>query len=99
MKKYFNYKTLIIAVLVFAGVYALNFLSKDIPEEVKTEAHQEIDSTELAPVNLKYGFPIDDFEHEEGKVKRNQSLSTILRQYDVSYAAIDKIAKKAKKSF
>jgi len=99
MKKYFNYKILIIAALVFTGLYALTFLAKDIPEEVKTNAHQAIDSTELTPVNLKYGFPIDDFKVETKKVKRNQSLSTILRQYDVSFSSIDKIARKAKKVF
>jgi len=99
MKKFFNYKTLIIAALVMVGLLLFKNFKSDVPEEVKSDSHELIDSTALEPVNLKYGFPIDDFEHEEGKVKRNQSLSTILRQYDVSYAAIDKIAKKAKKVF
>ncbi|MCY1636043.1 M23 family metallopeptidase [Marinifilum sp. D737] len=99
MKKFFNYKTLIIAALVMIGLFLFKNFKSDVPEEVKSDSHEMIDSTALEPVNLKYGFPIDDFEHEEGKVKRNQSLSTILRQYDVSYAAIDKIAKKAKKVF
>lgn len=99
MKKYFNYKTLIIAGLVLAGLYLLSNKLKDIPEEVKTEEHQAIDSAELKPVNLKYGFPIDDFKVETSKVKRNQSLSTLLRQYEVSFSTIDKIARKAKKIF
>ncbi|MGQ1910845.1 peptidoglycan DD-metalloendopeptidase family protein [Marinifilum sp. RC60d5] len=99
MKKYFNYKTLIIAGLVLAGLYLLSTKLKDIPEEVKTEEHQAIDSAELKLVNLKYGFPIDDFKVETSKVKRNQSLSTLLRQYEVSFSTIDKIARKAKKVF
>lgn len=99
MKKYFNYKTLIIAGLVLAGLYLLSNKQKDVPDEAKTEEHQIIDSTELEPVNLKYGFPIDNFKVETNKVKRNQSLSTLLRQYDVSFSTIDKIARKAKKIF
>ncbi|WP_421920695.1 peptidoglycan DD-metalloendopeptidase family protein [Marinifilum sp.] len=99
MKRFFNYKTIIIASTVLIGSLLFKKYKSDIPEEVKKESHQLIDSTEFAPVNLKYGFPIDDFEVEENKVKKNQSLSTILRQYNVSYAAIDKIAKKAKKVF
>ena len=99
MKKFFNYKTLLIAGAVLLGLLLLKKFKSDIPEEVKTESHQIIDSIELIPVNLKYGFPIDDFEVEESKVKRNQSLSTILRQYNVSFATIDKIARKAKKVF
>jgi murein DD-endopeptidase MepM/ murein hydrolase activator NlpD len=99
MKKFFNYKTLLIAGAVFTGLILFKTFKSEVPEEVKSETHQAIDSTELIPVNMKYGFPIDEFAVEESKVKRNQSLSTILRQYDVSFAAIDKIAKKAKKIF
>lgn len=99
MKKFFNYKTFLIAGAVLLGLLLLKKYKSDIPEEVKTHSHQVVDSTELIPVNLKYGFPIDEFEVEESKVKRNQSLSTILRQYDVSFATIDKIARKAKKVF
>lgn len=99
MKKFFNYKTLIILAVALIGLLLFKKFKSGVPEEVKTESHQMIDSTELEPVNLRYGFPIDEFEVEEKKVKRNQSLSTILRQYDVSFAAIDKIAKKSKKVF
>lgn len=99
MKKFFNYKTLIIATLILIGLLLFKKFKSDVPEEVKSNNHEMIDSTQLVPINIKYGFAIDDFDVEESKVKKNQSLSTILRQYDVSYAAIDKIAKKAKNVF
>ena len=99
MKKIFNFKVLLIAAAVLIGLVTLKWISNKAPKE---EIHEEIvviDSIEKEQVHLKYGFPIDDFEVETKKVKRNQSLSTLLRQYDISFASIDKIARKAKKVF
>lgn len=99
MKKLFNYKYLILAAIILIGLILIKKFTPKVPDEVKTESHQVVDSTEIEPINLKYGFAIDDFIVEENKVKKNQSLSTLLRQYDISFSTIDKIAKKAKNVF
>ncbi len=92
-------KILAVAILVaMAVILAIKFTVK-IPEEVKQESHQQIDSMNFDAVQLKYGFPIEEFEVEKKTVKRNQSLSSILRQYQVSFAKIDKIARKAENVF
>ena len=99
MKKFFNYKFFLIAGAVLLGLIVLKWLSRE--NQVKEIAQETvvIDTTEKEQIHLKYGFPIEEFNVKTNKVKRNQSLSTILRQYDVSFGAIDKIARNAKKVF
>ena len=99
MKKFFNYKFFLIAGAVLLGLIVLKWLSKE--NQVKEIAQETvvIDTTEKEQIHLKYGFPIEEFNVETNRVKRNHSLSTILRQYDVSFGTIDKIARKAKKVF
>jgi murein DD-endopeptidase MepM/ murein hydrolase activator NlpD len=46
-----------------------------------------------------YGFADDAFEFIEGKIKRNQNLSQILSEYNVSYSVIDQLARKSKDIF
>lgn len=46
-----------------------------------------------------YGIRYDTLKREEKKVKRNQNLSQILREYSISYQIIDKVAKKSKDVF
>jgi murein DD-endopeptidase MepM/ murein hydrolase activator NlpD len=99
MKKFFNYKLLLIAGAVLLGLIGINYFSKEVAVEQIEQVAVVIDSTEKEQVQLKYGFPIEEFAVETNKVKRNHSLSTILRQYEISYGTIDKIAKKAKKVF
>jgi len=50
-------------------------------------------------VEKKFGIPIDEFEIETAKVKNNQTLFDILSKFDVPFATIDCIAKKAKPVF
>jgi hypothetical protein len=91
MKNYFKTKYFLLAGAVLAGLLLIKQFSNDsIPEEVKKESHQDVDTAQVKPITLKYGFDVDEFELEESKVKKNQSLSTILRQYDVSFATIDR---------
>lgn len=99
MKKFLNYKFFLIAGAVLLAIVVLKWFSNE--NQVK-EIEQEvvvIDTTEKEQIHLKYGFPIEEFKIETNKVKKNHSLSTILRQYEVSFGTIDKIAKKAKKTF
>ncbi|PKQ61023.1 metalloendopeptidase [Labilibaculum filiforme] len=99
MKKFLNIKFLLIAGAVLLGLIALKWVLKE--ESVKQIEQEEvvIDTTEIEQVHLRYGFPIEEFTVETNRVERNHSLSTILRQYDVSFGTIDNIAKKAKKVF
>lgn len=84
---------------VLIGLIGLNYFSKDVSVKQINQEKVVVDTTEKEQVHLKYGFPIEEFAVETNKVKRNHSLSTILRQYDVSFGTIDKIARKAKKVF
>lgn len=54
-----------------------------------------VDSTE----NLLYGIDIKGLNIVEGQVKRNQTLSSILSPFNVSFQTIDLIAKKSKEVF
>ncbi|WP_372752043.1 peptidoglycan DD-metalloendopeptidase family protein [Labilibaculum sp.] len=99
MRKIFNLKTLLIALAVLLGLFAIKWFSKQKQNQSISQETVVMDTTEKEQVHLKYGFPIDEFQVETNAVKRNHSLSTILRQYDVSYGTIDQIAKKAKTVF
>ncbi|MBN2598863.1 MAG: peptidoglycan DD-metalloendopeptidase family protein [Marinifilaceae bacterium] len=99
MKKILNYKFLLIACAVLLGLIVLKWYSSKRSIKQIEQEEVVIDTTEIVQVHLKYGFPIEEFAVETNKVKRNHSLSTILRQYDISFGTIDDIARKAKKVF
>ncbi|MFH1321384.1 MAG: peptidoglycan DD-metalloendopeptidase family protein [Bacteroidota bacterium] len=67
--------------------------------------HSEVDSpsTEVIATPQNYyvekGIVSDSLLIYEGTVKRDQNLSEILLKYDVSYAVIDKLAKRSKEIF
>ncbi|WP_372641239.1 peptidoglycan DD-metalloendopeptidase family protein [Ancylomarina sp.] len=99
MKRFLKIQYLIIPVLILAGL----FFVKNRNDIELTPADKAkpvlIDSVHNQEVNYKYGFPIDNFQLEEYKVKRNQTLSVILDQHKVSSKLIHEIAQKAKKVF
>lgn len=64
-------------------------------ESVTTTA----DSVCVPEPELLYGLPIDSFIIEEGKVGRNESLSTILLHGGVSFATIHSLAERCKPAF
>lgn len=84
---------------VLLGLLLLKWISRERIEEIELDETVAIDSSENEQVHLKYGFPIEEFLVETNVVKKNQNLSTILHEYDVSFGTIDAIAKKAKKIF
>lgn len=47
----------------------------------------------------KYGLPIDQYQVEKKKIKRNQFLSDILSDHDVAYVKVDAMARKSKEVF
>ncbi len=90
---------LIIALFV---VYAL--ITKQTPisiveEYSDTTAYISQEDTILIEPNLLYGINIDNFEIIEGTIKRNQNLSGILTQYNVSMTTIDLLARNFKDVF
>lgn len=60
----------------------------DLPNEINEQQER-----------ILFGINVDNFEVIEGTVERNQTLSTILSPFNVSYQMIDEIAKKSKDIF
>ncbi len=99
MKRFLKIQYLIIPVLILAGLFFLKSRT-DVELTTSDKAKPElIDSVQNQEINYKYGFPIDDFQLEEHKVKRNQTLSVILDKHKVSAKLIHEIAQKSKKVF
>ncbi|MCC5937824.1 MAG: peptidoglycan DD-metalloendopeptidase family protein [Lunatimonas sp.] len=65
-----------------------DYTAHELPEEI-IEVEEK----------LLFGINVDNFEIIEGTVERNQTLSTILSPFNVSYQVIDEIAKKSKDIF
>jgi murein DD-endopeptidase MepM/ murein hydrolase activator NlpD len=99
MKRFLKVQYLIIPVLILVGLFFLKKRSDlDLTPTDKAKPVL-IDSVQNQEVNYKYGFPIDNFQLEEFKVKRNQTLSVILDKHNVTSKLIHEIAQKAKKVF
>ena len=64
----------------------------------KDKAIEIIPQIKADPV-LKFGFEVDSFSIEEGRIERNQNLSDILTNYGVSMAKIDRLAKNSRDTF
>ncbi|MGZ2371321.1 peptidoglycan DD-metalloendopeptidase family protein [Ancylomarina sp. YFZ004] len=99
MKRFLKVQYLIIPVLILAGLFFLKKRSDLELTPIDKAKPVLIDSVQNQEVNYKYGFPIDNFELEEYKVKRNQTLSVILDKHNVTSKLIYDIAQKAKKVF
>lgn len=59
----------------------------------------KIDSTELFLPILFYGYEVDSYKISEGKVKRNQNLSEILSQFNISYQDLHTISNRAREIY
>lgn len=70
--------------------YGCSIDTKEQPliTEVDTVVNSKITET-------KFGFPVDSFELQEGKIRRNQNMSDILRDNDVSFQTINVLVEKA----
>lgn len=101
MKKIFLAAALLLVVsLLFFFAYR-HQQSTYKPEYVQTDEGQaEPDSTPFVHVaELLYGFNLDTFSIEENEIKRNQTLSDILKNYDIEPARIYQMANASKKVF
>lgn len=99
MKKFFTPVRAGLIVVVAVGLVLLITkcrTSKTIVDGVEEEF---VDTTESKQEHLKYGIPIDDFTEIKGKVKRGQTLSTILDKYGIFPNKVYQISQKAKKVF
>lgn len=66
---------------------------------VTDETLDSLDVIEIPEPELLYGLPIDSFQIEENKVKRNQFLADILLKAGVEYPTINTIVEKTKPVF
>jgi murein DD-endopeptidase MepM/ murein hydrolase activator NlpD len=65
----------------------------------KATADIEQDSLLAEPPVLKYGFPVDSFQIEDGTIRPNQHLSHILGDFGIGMGVIDQLAKLSKEIF
>lgn len=77
--------------IVFAIVACDSSLQKSTPETVEI-----IEDTVVYEPTLYYGYPIDSFDIVEDKIKWNQTLSSILENYNISNEQIYEIANRSK---
>lgn len=93
-------KTRIWLVIIGLTIALISVLYLQAPlAEEDTIAEIELDSSLFYIPTLYYGYPIDDFEVSEGKVKWNQNLSEILSRFNISYQEIHTLAQNAKEVY
>ena len=99
MGKFFNVG-LFVLLLFLVGFFTKNemlslnspLFSKIVEFNLSTPDYNSNHST-------KYDIDASSFKIVENKVKRNQTLSTILAKHNIDYAVIDELAKKSEKVF
>lgn len=90
---------LVILVVTIVVLALIHFIIKHRTGEKQGEpVRADTVQTAAQPV-LLYGFPIDSFVIDQGRVKRNQNLSEILTRYNVSMQVIDRIGKQYRDTF
>jgi murein DD-endopeptidase MepM/ murein hydrolase activator NlpD len=92
--------------LIFQMAVVLFFTGFLFSCQQNKKQQKQIEQTEIqndtvivAEPVLKYGLPADSFIIKTGNVKKNQHLSTILNNFGVSMATIDRIARQSKPVF
>jgi murein DD-endopeptidase MepM/ murein hydrolase activator NlpD len=68
-----------------------------VPLDVRME--EEIGSFPIVVPTVKYGFALDTFQVEEGKIQKNQTLGTLLAGYGMDMLSIETLVKNAKGIF
>ncbi|GAB3539726.1 peptidoglycan DD-metalloendopeptidase family protein [Pontibacter brevis] len=99
----------LIALLVlvfFTAEYALQFsteslMAQPIASVSEAEALEETEEIEeeKGPAPIVYGIPTDSLEIVEAEIKRGESLSEILSNYNITPAQVDQLAAKSKDVF
>jgi len=90
-----NINLIIILSAIIAFFHSCNF----VHNQKKSKAEVEHDSLLVEAPVLKYGFPVDSFQIEDGTIRPNQHLSHILGDFGIGMAVIDQLAKLSKEIF
>lgn len=90
-----NINLIIILTATIAFFYSCNF----VHNQKRSKENIEQDSLLAEPPVLKYGFPVDSFQIEDGTIRPNQHLSHILGDFGIGMAVIDQLAKLSKEIF
>ena len=94
-------------ITVVAGVFLIAVIlslvitkhpGKNSPKELVQTQQESTARIKPTPV-LRFGLPVDSFQIIDGKVQRNENLSTILLRRNISYSTIDLLARKSKPIF
>ncbi|WP_439185283.1 peptidoglycan DD-metalloendopeptidase family protein [Carboxylicivirga taeanensis] len=96
-------KKLFILVVAIVVIVPVVFLLLNRPKHPTSPVTEEtLDSLEVIEIpepELLYGLPVDSFQIEESKVKRNQFLADIFLKAGVDYPTINTIVEKIKPVF
>lgn len=68
-----------------------------VPLDVRME--EEIGSFPIVVPTVRYGFTIDTFQLEEGKIQKNQTLGTLLSNFGMDLLSIETLVKNSKSVF
>lgn len=68
-----------------------------VPLDVRME--EEIGAFPIVVPTVKYGFTVDTFQVEEGKIQKNQTLGTMLAGYGMDLLSIETLVKNSKGVF
>jgi len=97
--KKLSFKRVVVLVVVIVVSTLLITKCGTTEQVLKDDVSIVVDTTEAQQAHMKYGLPIEDYEIENQKVKRRQSLSTILDKYGISPQKVNEISYKAKDVF
>lgn len=93
-------KNWIAACLLFLAAGGIGFYAYHTPTNLTEKvAEQERTEETLIEEKLLYGINVNQLDIIEGVVEKNQTLSTLLGPFNVSYQIIDEIARKSKEIF
>ena len=88
-------KLLAVAGLVLAGVVVLSFgpdAPPDAPEAAPVQTASDRSAPAPEPVRDAFGFAIDDVRTSERTIRRNETFTQILADYDVPYGEAVRLA-------
>ncbi|WP_226389553.1 peptidoglycan DD-metalloendopeptidase family protein [Penaeicola halotolerans] len=90
-----------ILLVIAVGGYYIFSINKANDQETIEALKQEITVEEevIPATELIFGIELTNLEIHEGKVTRNQTLSSILSPFNVPYQLIDELAKKSREVF